>query len=269
MFPVITIFGKDIGTYAIMATFALLLCGFIFCYYVRKAGQDDNDAILFLLCVAGGIMVGGHILYALTNAKYFSYIFKCKDIKTLFAVLGYIFGGSVFYGGLIGGSIAGWVFAKLKKLDSVLYFDIFGVIAPLFHAFARIGCFLGGCCYGIECEFGFTAHGNELVPSLNDVQRFPVQLLESACNFLIFILIFTLFRKKKYTGRLFFIYLSVYAVVRFLDEFLRGDAHRGFVFGISVSQFISIFVELFAIAGLIYVTKLMRRKENIHLIKKS
>ncbi len=266
MFPVITVFGKDIGTYAIMAISAMLLCGFIFCYYVRKAGKDDNDAILFLLCVACGIMVGSHLLYALTNVRYFPYIFKCKDIKMLFAVLGYIFGGSVFYGGLIGGSLAGWFFVRIKKLDSVLYFDIFGVIAPLFHAFARIGCFLGGCCYGVECEFGFTAHGNELVPLLNDVQRFPVQILESVCNFLIFLLIWTLFRKKKYTGRLFFIYLSVYAVVRFLDEFLRGDVRRGFIFCISVSQFISIFVELFAIAGLITVTKFMRKKENLPLV---
>jgi phosphatidylglycerol:prolipoprotein diacylglycerol transferase len=39
--------------------------------------------------------------------------------------------------------------------------------------------------------------------------------------------------------------------VRFFDEFLRGDAIRGFIFGLSTSQFISIFIEAFALVMLL------------------
>ena len=52
-------------------------------------------------------------------------------------------------------------------------------------------------------------------------------------------------------GKVFYLYLAVYAFVRFFDEFLRGDALRGFIFGLSTSQFISIFIEVFALAMLL------------------
>jgi phosphatidylglycerol:prolipoprotein diacylglycerol transferase len=52
-------------------------------------------------------------------------------------------------------------------------------------------------------------------------------------------------------GKVFYLYLAIYAFVRFFDEFLRGDALRGFVFGLSTSQFISIFIEAFALAMLL------------------
>ena len=130
------------------------------------------------------------------------------------------------------------------------------------HGFARIGCFLAGCCYGVECEFGFTAHGNDLVPAVNDVSRFPVQLLESLGCFLIFFLILYLYRKGKLTGRLLFVYLGVYAVLRFCDEFLRGDAIRGFIFGLSTSQFISIFMALISLGGLLLGLRSYKKSQN-------
>ena len=259
MLPTITLFGKTIGTYAIMAIIGMLVAGVLFCYMVRKNGQDDNDAIIFLLVVGMGILVGSHILYGITNIQHFDLIFKCRDIKTLVGLLAILFGGSVFYGGLIGGGIAGLVFIKIQKPDKVLYSDLMGIVTPLFHGSARIGCFLGGCCYGIECRFGFVAQGNELVPELNGVSRFPVQLVESICNFGICLLIWLLFRKNKLKGRLFFVYLMIYAVVRFLDEYLRGDAIRGFWGGMSTSQIISIGIEIFAICGIILVTRIQKR----------
>jgi len=133
---------------------------------------------------------------------------------------------------------------------------------PLFHGFARIGCFLGGCCYGIESELGFSARGNTLVEAVNGVKRFPVQLFEAFFCFLIFTMLLIMFLYKKFKGGLFFVYLSIYAFVRFFDEFLRGDDIRGFVFGLSTSQFISIFVEIFAIVGIFIIKYNKDRSEK-------
>jgi phosphatidylglycerol:prolipoprotein diacylglycerol transferase len=47
-------------------------------------------------------------------------------------------------------------------------------------------------------------------------------------------------------GKLAFVYLGVYAIVRFSDEFLCGDEVRGFVGPLSTSQFISLFIAAFA-----------------------
>ena len=53
-----------------------------------------------------------------------------------------------------------------------------------------------------------------------------------------------LLKKGRLKGRLFALYLLLYAVFRFVIEYFRGDEYRGFVLGLSTSQFISIFVVL-------------------------
>ena len=87
-------------------------------------------------------------------------------------------------------------------------------------------------------------------PGINDVCRLPVQLIESVCNLLIFLLIFYLFQKRIMEKRLIFLYMLIYPVVRFTLEFFRGDEIRGFVFGLSTSQWISIFLFAAAVIGL-------------------
>ena len=96
----------------------------------------------------------------------------------------------------------------------------------------------------------FTVHGNTINPELNDVNRLPIQLIEAGLNLLIFLLIFYLFKKSKMTDKLIFVYMLVYPVVRFTLEFFRGDAIRGFLFGLSTSQWISILLFVTAIIGL-------------------
>lgn len=256
MFPSFEFLGKEISLYFIFATAAFLLCGVIYCHYINKAGKDDNEAIVFLLIVCIGIFIGGHILYGITNIKHFGRVFGAvTGFKSFIEAIGTIFGGQVFYGGLIGGAIIGYIYLRIKKYDIPLYTDLMGFTIPLFHGFARIGCFFGGCCYGIESSFGFITHTNHLVPTINGVRRFPVQLLEALCCFILFAVILYLYRKGKLKGRLLFTYLILYGVVRFFDEFLRGDEYRGFVGVLSTSQFISILIEIFAITGFIYVTR--------------
>lgn len=268
MFPTITFLGRTFGTYAIMAVAAAILIGFLLCRKVRRQKLDDNDAIIFLLIVAGGVFLGGHLLYGITNLSLLPKAFQAKSFLQGVKILGVIFGGMVFYGGLFGGFAAGAVAIKLKKLNGVVYGDAMAPLVPLFHAFARIGCFLGGCCYGVESEFGIIVRDNPLVPDLNDVRRFPVQLLESVCCFLLFFFLEWLYRRlwekpnkagngsgkmEFLRGKLLLVYASLYPIVRFFDEFLRGDKIRGFLFNgaLSTSQFISIL--LFTVSLILWI----------------
>ena len=241
MYPIITILGKDFSMYVIMSVIGLLIAGFIFCYRIKKNGGDESDATLFIMPVGIGMLIGGSILYAITNISLFPMLLDVNNFGEFLDVLGIIFGGSVFYGGLFGAILFGSVYIKMFKLPKVLYMDNSALFAPIFHGFARIGCFFGGCCYGIESAFGFCAHENKYT-LIGEVRRFPIQLLESLLNFLIAIVIYLLMKKGRLKGRLFYVYLILYALVRIFDEFLRGDQIRGFVFGISTSQIISIII---------------------------
>lgn len=265
MFPYIEIFGRTFGSYTIMAIIGALIAGFLFCRRISRLGLDDNEAIIFLLICSAGILLGGHLLYAITNVSYLSLLKDAKSFSDVLSVLQMVFGGSVFYGGLLGAISAGLITAKVRKLDVVIYSDNLSPIIPLFHSIARVGCFLGGCCYGIESSFGFTAHGNTLVPQVNDISRFPVQLLEALLNLILAFVMWRLViysqKSGKLRGKLLYIYLMSYAVIRFFDEFLRGDEIRGFIFGLSTSQAISILIFI-SVLVLIFVSYCQKFKAN-------
>ncbi len=255
MYPMINLFGKELSTYMLCSLVGIFIAGIYICRNAKKRGHDDNNFIVLLLISAIGVFLGGHLLFAITNIRGIALLLTnwsryVTSFNDLINCLGIIFGGSVFYGGLLGGLLAGFIYCKKKKFDLREYSDICAPGIPLFHTFGRIGCFLGGCCYGIESEFGYTIHGNELLPMVNDVNRFPVQLMEATLNFGLFLLLHYFLKKDKFKGRLLAIYLLLYSIIRFFDEFLRGDTYRGFLFGLSTSQIISI---LLFVGSIIYL----------------
>lgn len=263
MLPTFELFGKTLSTYAVTATIGILLSGFFACRRARKAGLDVNDMIMVLIWAGIGVLIGGHTLYGLTNLDMVAALFqnfdKIKTFSQFIKVTSYVLGGSVFYGGLIGAIISASLYIRRKKLPFPEFADIFAPAAPLFHTFGRIGCFLGGCCYGKECDIGFT-YTNSLIPDANGVSRFPIQLLEAAFNLTLFLILFAFLRKGIFKGKLFYIYLCSYSVGRFLLEFGRGDELRGFLLCFSTSQWISIC--LFIISGTILISKAIGKKRG-------
>ena len=146
--------------------------------------------------------------------------------------------GIVFYGGMLFFLLS----VKLSIRRFVLFkqassWGLAALIVPLFHGFARIGCYFGRCCYGIELEGPFFARFFE--------HRLPVQLLESGFNFLLFIaLLLLFFYRRKSRGKLVRVYLLSYGLFRFIIEFFRGDALRGGFGPLSFSQWVSLCVLL-------------------------
>lgn len=250
MFPYFEILGKTIGSYGFCAMVGLLVCGTLGCLLARRFKIAYEDIILIMVVIGVSLVIGGHLLYGITNAdKLFVLIKRASEfnIKQIFGYLVQIFGGMVYYGGFLGACGGLLIYTKFSKtVKREQAFDLFAVCIPLFHVFGRIGCFFSGCCYGVESKFGFVVHGNTLIPELNDVRRLPVSLIEATCNLLIFLVLLRMFLKGKETGKVIFYYMLIYPVARFTLEFFRGDAIRGFLFGLSTSQWISIV--LFAVA---------------------
>lgn len=261
MLPQITIFGKTISTYSLCGVIGILIAAWFYCYLLKSRNRCDSDGILVILFSGIGIFIGSHLLYGLTNIKYWPIIFKTSSFKEVIAILGSIFGGAVFYGGLIGGIIFAFIYIRLKKLDANDFADCGAISIPLFHSFARVGCFLAGCCYGIESKFGFTSNNNPLVPAVVGVRRFPTSLLEALLNLALFFALFNLRKNKKLHGALLYVYLISYSVMRFAIEFLRGDEIRGIWFGLSTSQWISIVIFGFA-AYMLYKNHSLRKGEE-------
>ena len=261
MFQELVLFGRVISPYVILATLGGLLSGVYACKKAKALGYDDNDMISLLLISLIGVLIGGHLLYGITNIKALSALLADTSVIGSFsdfiAYVKYIFGGSVYYGGLLGGILAGCIYARAKKLPLAEFADIIAPAIALFHTFGRIGCFFGGCCYGIESSLGITYCYNPIAAA-NGVPRLPIQLIEAAFNLGLFFVLNGLLKKRRLRGRLLYVYLLSYAAARFVFEFFRGDEYRGFIWGISTSQLISLLI--LVIVPIILITKRKKAK---------
>lgn len=259
MVPNIQIFDKTISAYMIAALVGVLVMLFSMKHIAKKSGMDELDVQNCILISFIGVVLGGHLfsgigkIYTLIKENTPVHINSFQDFVS---VATYVFGGSVFFGGLIGAIIACAIYIKIKKWDPKPYMDIGAMAAPLFHCFGRIGCFLSGCCYGVESDFGFVYHYS-VVEAANGVRRFPVQLVEAFFNLCLFFVIYKLFKTRKFKDKLLFIYLVSYSVARFILEFFRGDEYRGFIGVLSVSQFVAL-----VIVFLILISTLVSRNKN-------
>ena len=139
MVPIFNLFGKDISIYLIMGlvgVFAMLPFGM---RMAKKAGLDDNQMLAMFCYSFIGIIAGGHLMFGLTQfdktVALIRNIDKISSFRQFFDCLAVIFGGSVYYGGLTGVLIIGYLFCKTRKLDTGSYFDIGAMSICLFHFF--------------------------------------------------------------------------------------------------------------------------------------
>lgn len=250
MIPNFEIFGKTFSAYMILALIGYLVILFVTVKIAKNNGLDEIHMLYMILFAAIGVFLGGHFLYGITNINIIIKLIQTPNIINSFSdFIDYIvaiFGGSVFYGGMIGAAIVALIYVKKNKLNPKEYLSAAVIAIPLFHFFGRLGCFLSGCCYGIEWKYGIVYH-HATVESANNIPRFPVQLVEAAVNICLFFLLLMIYTRTKYRFKTIIIYLFIYPLCRFFLEYLRGDDYRGFLFGLSTSQIISLLLIVSAI----------------------
>lgn len=231
MYPYIHIVLPSYTVLALIGGF--LAIGLLFFRLERFSIEFTTFIKLLVVCVVGGF-IGAKILFALTQIPWLVSHFSLKNLLLIIPQ-----SGLVFYGGLFGVIFTLCFFTRKNEEYRRKVFCMVVPAMPLFHAFGRIGCFLSGCCYGKSLttplkigELTFT--------------NIPTQLIECFAEILIFIVICIIDRRNRENDKdLLKIYLILYAVVRFADEFLRGDMVRGIYFGLSTSQWISLLILLF------------------------
>jgi phosphatidylglycerol:prolipoprotein diacylglycerol transferase len=169
-----------------------------------------------------GAILGARILYVTT---YWQESFAGQPFTEIFMIQ---HGGLVYYGGLVGASLGGILYSLLKKLPLWKLADAIAPSVALGYVFGRIGCLLNGCCYGSACDLPWAIHfpeGHETYP--HGVH--PTQIYDSLLNLVLYLTLACLYRRKKFDGQIFALYLMCYAVTRSIVETFRGDynaAHR-------------------------------------------
>ena len=152
----------------------------------KKGMNEDIIWGIFLCAIVGGI-AGTKILYYLTILP--------QIIKDPALIWKEFVNGHVVYGGIIGGVLLSYLYVHSKKdaygnREKFLpYFDLVMPAVALAQGIGRIGCFFAGCCYGRETDawYGITFSGSGFAP--NGVKLIPTQLISSAGDFVICIIL--------------------------------------------------------------------------------
>jgi len=252
MQPYFNILGKQIPTYGIMTVIGLVF-GIVYIYLmVRKNSMYHKYIEEICVYSAIGIFIGAKLLYILTVLPQIIDDINTNNSFTMI-LNKYFASGFVFYGGLYGFIIAVFIYCKIEKLE---FIKTISLILPAFtitHAFGRIGCFLVGCCYGIESETFGIAFKNSIVAP-NNIPLIPVQLIESTFVFMLSFLLIILIAKKCNYIVVIATYIYSYSIFRFIIEFYRGDTYRTFIGTLSISQFLSI-INLLVLTIILIINK--------------
>lgn len=236
----ITIYG-----YGLMIAIGIIAAYILAERQAKKNGLEKDKVFdLVIWCIVGGFL-GAKVLYIITQMK--EILAGQTDVVKLAT-------GFVVYGGIIGGTLGGYLFCRKNKVSFLKYFDLAMPSVALAQAFGRVGCLLAGCCYGRETTsvIGITFHGSDIAP--NGIKLVPTQIISSVLDLLLclgLLLFAKVAKERKADGQVGALYLMAYSVGRFILEFYRGDLIRGNVGTLSTSQFISIF--LFIAGAAIFV----------------
>ena len=214
----------------------------------KRFGYEFTHILQLFLVIGICLLLGGKTLFIVTKIPDMIHNWSLQYVIQTIAT-----SGIVFYGGLFGALMGTIIFAKSRKMNVNQLFNFLVPAFLAFHIFGRIGCFLAGCCYGIEASWGIA------MASDPEVLRVPVQLIEAFCDLLIMIGALRYEKRMVQAKRnysLLKIYLVSYAVCRFVLEFFRGDVIRGvWVLGLSTSQIISIAIILVLVSRRIFVKR--------------
>ncbi len=167
------------------------------------------------LWIMAGAVIGARLFFIITH---WEQEFAGEPLSKMI----FIRAGFVFYGGLIGASVAFILFTRKKKLPLWKFADVMAPSVPLGHAFGRIGCLMTGCCHGKTCDLPWAIEfpvGHSTHPHAVH----PTQIYESALLFGLFAFLIWFGKRKKFDGHIFSVYLIIYACLRGFVELFRGD----------------------------------------------
>jgi phosphatidylglycerol---prolipoprotein diacylglyceryl transferase len=97
----------------------------------------------------------------------------------------------------------------------------------------------------------FPESAQHLHRGLPGVPLHPTQIYSSLNGFLLLGIVVYVYAHKRFHGQVITVFVALYSVSRFVLEYFRGDAERGFVFGglLSTSQLVTNGLFIAAVAG--------------------
>jgi len=259
MQPILFEIGNvSVSAFSFMLSLAFIICTLLAISICKKQIISIYNIYGLMISIQISGLLGSRLLFVMNNYSQFE-----SNLSKIFSPSP---GGFAFTGGLFLSVLTASIYIKLAKLPFWKISDcaVYPIAVGIF--LTKIGCFLGGCCYGKETS---SVLGVQFPADSLAAQKFgfphsvhPTQLYEAFSSLIILALTILFVRKyRKFEGQLFLSFMILYLTARTLNESLRGDVAHNFILKLSQTQFLSIIFVFIAI--LVYWIKLQALKTKI------
>jgi prolipoprotein diacylglyceryl transferase len=234
----------------------LFLIGVVLSYLItrwafkkNKFSFEDLDSIALYLFI--GLIVGAR----LGEILFYDPVYYLQNPSQLLAVWN---GGLSSHGATIGLVFAFLIWTFIHKIGFAKYADLFALGMPVAAMFVRIGNFFNSEIYGTRTDGSF---GVIFAKLGEDFPRHPAQLYEAGLLFVIFVVLFFVYKiysKKLPSLFITFSFIFLYFTGRFFIEFVKDLHGLPADFPLSTGQVLSILPILFAVVY--FITLICRRR---------
>lgn len=210
MYKHITLFGHQFLSYDVLVLIAFIVAAaYIYYALVKLEHFSRSKVLIYLILVYLVQHYGGSTLPGL-------YWWQRRGT---FPGMDFFNKGRYFHSTVLSALIFTILYAKVIRFSPLRLLDHFAIGATIMSAIGRVGCFLSGCCYGKETELPWGVH----FPRVNGYVH-PTQVYHGLFEALLLtpFLLFLLAKSKK-NGTVFWSFVCIYSLFRFLIEFLRTN----------------------------------------------
>jgi len=262
----ISVFGVSIYWYAVCVALGAI-SGIIYTSIeAKRTGQDPNFYVDLFFPGFVTAIIGARLYFVIFNW----HLYAANPLSALNVRSG----GLAIYGGIIGGTLAAIVFAKVKKYNFRVLADTAAPGLLLGQAVGRWGNFFNREAFGsytdslfalryrAEDVFFIPQSVYERMITVNGVDYIQVQpmfLYEFTANMLLFALLMILKRYKKFDGEVALFYFLGYGVIRTFTESFRTDQILLWNTNIPASQALAIVIIL--ISGTMIAQRRLKLKK--------
>ncbi len=226
-----TVFGVDIQWYGILLSTGIVLAFLMFyrlgTRHEHIKADDIYNVTLFTIPIA---IIGARFVYVITNWD----SYKDKGFLNMINIRG---GGIAIYGAIIFGLLTVIFYNRVKKVGTLSMLDALAPAVMLGQIIGRWGNFVNGEAYGwsegvenlpwrMQLDHTVLIQINATeTSSTGSCFAHPTFLYESLWNLVgLCIILFVLYRRKKFNGQIFLAYMGWYGLGRGFIEMLRTDS---------------------------------------------
>ncbi len=256
--PVILQIGHfELRWYSLAIMLAVVAAVLITIRRAKHKGIAREEIYSLTLWVVLGGLVGARLFHVIDRWEYYA--------GNPLNILQLQQGGLAIWGALAGGGLALLVYAKLRRLSLGRLVDAVTPGLLVAQIIGRFGCIVNGDAYGgitsLPWGFIYINPDASIPPSLFGLPTHPYPVYEMIWNGLVLLTVLKLERYFNKTGLVFFSYLTLYSLGRFILTFVRQESL--ILGGFQQAQLVAMLAVAASVLAMVYIFTRQRAPKEV------